>query len=336
MVHHRSRAFKPIMLSVRTLLREAFRTKNEVLMMAGTGTGACESAIVNVLSPGETVLCVSAGHFGETWARMARHFGCDVHCLSYMWGKQPDPIELNAKLLETGAKVVTLVHSETSTGAVCDLEALLRVCNKHGAVSIVDAISSVGAVPLETDRWGADVVVGASQKGLMTPPGLGLVSVSERAWAKREQSTMPRFYWDWNELAQFQERNDTPFTAAVPTIVGLETALRLLLDDEGLGAAHRRHSEMGEACRQGVKALGMRVWSPDDPSSAVLTAVEVGDADQFVEHLETRFGVIVAPGHGGLGKTMFRIGHIGYMTPMDIRVVLDAILKSPSRNRRIR
>jgi aspartate aminotransferase-like enzyme len=326
-IHHRSPDFRALFERVRGRLQQVFRTENDVLLLTASGTGAFESALVNLLSPGERVLAVSAGNFGERWAKLAAAYGCDVETLAYEWGETPQPDALGRHLEETGAKVVTLVHSETSTGVVADVESLVTQCHEAGAIAVVDAISSLGAVPLETDAWGIDVVVTGSQKALMTPPGLAFVSVSERAWAKAEQGSLPRFYWDWQRLRRSLATNDTPFTPATSTVVALDRALELLLA-EGLDRAFARHRALGRACRAGVKAMGLELYSPDDDSAAVLTAVltpEGVDAVELRLALRDRFGITIAGGHGDIADRLFRIGHIGYVDLFDITTALAAI-----------
>jgi aspartate aminotransferase-like enzyme len=326
-IHHRGPDFKELFGRVLGRLRKVFRTENDVLVCTSSGTGAFESAVVNLLSPGEPVIAVSAGNFGERWAKMAAAYGCDVQQLAYEWAQVPQPEDLERRLAETGAKVVFLVHSETSTGVVCDLESLVTQCHKAGALSVVDAISSLGAVPLETDAWGVDVVVTGSQKALMTPPGLAFVSVSEHAWRKAEQATLPRFYWDWQRARAAQEKGSTPFTPATSTVVALDTALGLLLD-EGLEHAFARHVALGRACRAGAKAMGLELYSPDDDSSAVLTAIltpEGVDAVELRLALRDRHGITVAGGHGDVADRLFRIGHIGYVDVFDITTALAAV-----------
>jgi aspartate aminotransferase-like enzyme len=326
-IHHRGPDFKELFGRVLGRLREVYRTGNDVLVWTASGTGAFESAVVNLLSPGERVLAVSAGNFGERWAKLATAYGCDVQQLAYEWAQAPQPADLERRLAETGAKVVFLVHSETSTGVVCDLESLVTVCHEAGALSVVDAISSLGAVPLETDAWGVDVVVTGSQKALMTPPGLAFVAVSERAWQKAEQAALPRFYWDWQRARAAQEKGSTPFTPATSTVVALDTALGLLLA-EGLEHAFARHVALGRACRAGAKAMGLELYSPDDDSSAVLTAIltpEGVDAVELRLSLRDRHGITVAGGHGDVADRLFRIGHIGYVDVFDITTALAAV-----------
>jgi len=185
-IHHRGPDFKPIYERSLTRLREVFRTDQDVLLFGAAGTGAMESAVANLCSPGERVLVVSAGHFGERWRSIASAYGAEVEALEYEWGEIPSAEDVVARLQELGGeKAVFITHSETSTGVVCDLQSLAAAVSEQGALSVVDAVSSLGAVPLETDGWGLDVVVSGSQKALMTPPGLAMTSVSERAWAGR-------------------------------------------------------------------------------------------------------------------------------------------------------
>jgi aspartate aminotransferase-like enzyme len=196
-IHHRGPDFRALMRRMLARLQEVCRTTNDVLVFTASGSGAFESAIVNVLSPGERVLVVTAGAFGDRWCSMARAFGADVHELRYSWGETPQPDDLRSRLDETGAEVVVLVHSETSTGVVADVQSLARVTAEGGALVVVDAVSSLGAVPLDADAWSLDVVVAGSQKALMTPPGLSLATVSQHAWERSRRSTMPRYYFDW-------------------------------------------------------------------------------------------------------------------------------------------
>jgi serine---pyruvate transaminase len=326
-IHHRSPDFRTLFERVLVRLQDVFRTQNDILLMTASGTGAFESALVNLASHGDRVLAVSAGNFGERWAKLAAAYGCEVETLAYAWGETPQPDDLARRLDETGAKLVTIVHSETSTGVVADVEALVTQCHEAGALAIVDAISSLGAVPLETDAWGVDVVVTGSQKALMTPPGLAFVSVSERAWERTEQAGLPRFYWDWQRYRKSLATRDTPFTPATSIVVALDRALELLLA-EGLEQAFARHRALGRACRAGVKAMGLELYSPDDDSAAVLTAVLTPEGIDAVElrlALRDRFGITVAGGHGDIADRLFRIGHIGYVDLFDITTALAAV-----------
>lgn len=326
-LHHRSPDFAEVFGLAQERLRAVFRTENEILVFTSSGTGAFESAVVNLLSPGERVLAVSQGEFGERWQTLGRAFGLDVVPLAYAWGEAPRPGDLREALVESGAATVLIVHSETSTGVVCDLEALLAVCREVGALSIVDAVSSLGAVPLETDAWGADVVVTGSQKALMTPPGLAFAAVSDDAWARTESATLPRFYWDWARQRRAQAKRSTPSTPATSLVVALVEALRLVLED-GLEAAFARHRALGRACRAGIKAIGLELYSPDDDSAAVLTGAltpEGVDAVALRLALRDRHGITIAGGHGDLVSRLFRVGHIGHVTIDDLVEALTAV-----------
>jgi serine---pyruvate transaminase len=325
-VHHRSPDFRPVYDRTLTRLKEVFRTECDVLLFGSAGTGAMESAVANLCSPGERVLVVSAGHFGERWRAMASSYGTAVETLEYAWGEVPSADDLTARLAGLGgAKAVFLTHSETSTGVVCDLQALAAAASQHGALSVVDAVSSLGAVPVETDAWGLDVVLSGSQKALMTPPGLAMVSASERAWADRGDS--PRFYFDWERTRKAQGALDAPFTPPVSIVAGLDVALSLLLD-VGLDAVFDRHVRLGRACREGAKAMGLELFSPDEDRSAVVTAIRAPegiDATELVLVLRDRFGITIANGQGPLKGKIFRIGHIGYFDVFDITTALAAV-----------
>lgn len=321
-VHHRSPDFKPVYERTLTRLREAFRTQNEVLLFAASGTGAFESAVANLVSPGEPHLVVSAGNFGERWATLVGAYGGEVDHLRYEWGETPDPEDVRARLAAREAKVVWVVQSETSTGVVADVEALARVAKEAGALVVVDAVSSLGAVPCETDAWGLDAVVSGSQKALMTPPGLGMCAVSDPAMAATGSS--PRFYFDWERTRKAQQKLDAPFTPPVSLVAGLDVALGILLD-EGLEGSFERHVRLGRACRAGAKAMGLELFSPDEDRSAVVTAIRSDHSKEVVAGLRDRFGMTIAGGQGPLKGKIFRLGHIGYFDVFDITTQLAAV-----------
>jgi aspartate aminotransferase-like enzyme len=324
-VHHRSPDFRPIYERVLTRLREVCRTESDVLLFGASGTGAFESAVANLVTPGDFHLVVSAGNFGERWVSMITAYGAEVDVLRYAWGESPDADDLRARLGERQAKAVWLVQSETSTGVVADVRALAAVAKEAGALVVVDAVSSLGAVPCETDAWGLDVVVSGSQKALMAPPGLGLAAVSEAALAATGSS--PRFYFDWERTRKAQQKLDAPFTPPVSLVAGLDVALELLLD-EGLEAAFERHVRLGRAARAGVKGLGLELFSPDEDRSAVVTAVRAPsgiDSSDVVRSLRDRFGITIANGQGELKGKIFRLGHIGWFDVFDITTQIAAV-----------
>jgi aspartate aminotransferase-like enzyme len=324
-IHHRGPDFLKAYRSVLDRLKEVFRTEHDVLLLTASGTGAFESAVANLTEPGERALVVSHGNFGERWADMVGRYGAELDHLAYAWGDAPDPAEVGERA--QGAAVVYVVHSETSTGVVSDIQAIAATAKEQGALVVVDAISSLAAVPCETDAWGLDVVVAGSQKALMTPPGLAAVSVSAAALAKARTTTTPRFYFDWERTRKGQETLDAPFTPAVPLILGLDVALGLILE-EGLDAAFERHVRLGRATRAGVKAMGLELASPDEDRAAVVTTVRAPedlDVAAFLLDLRDRLGVQLIGGQGTWKGKVFRIGHIGYFDLFDITTALAAV-----------
>jgi serine---pyruvate transaminase len=320
-VHHRSPEFTPIFERTLSRLREIYRTDGDVLMFTSSGTGAMESAVANLVSPGDRVVVMSAGSFGERWTALTRAYGADVDELAYEWGQTPDPADLRGR----DAKVVFLTHSETSTGVVADIRALAAVAKENGSLVVVDGVSSLGAVPLETDEWNLDVVLSGSQKALMTPPGVAFASVSEAAYAANSSS--PRFYFDWQRVRAAQAKLDAVYTPAVSVIGALDVALGILLED-GLDAAFERHVRLGRACRAGAKAMGLELFSPDEDSAAVVTAIrapEGVDGTNVVKALLHDHGITIANGQGPLKGQIFRIGHIGYFDVFDITTALAAV-----------
>jgi serine---pyruvate transaminase len=327
-IHHRERDYRDIYERCLARLRDVYRTQNDVLMFTTSGTGAFESAVANLTSPGDRQLVLSAGNFGERWAGMARAFGADLVHTQLEWGETPEPEDLRAALDEAGdVKVVYLTHSETSTGVVCDVQALAAVAKGAGALVVVDAVSSLGAVPLESDAWGIDVVVSGSQKALMCPPGVAFASVSPAALEAAARSTSPRYVMDWERMRKAQSKLDAPFTPAIPIVRALDVALGLLLE-EGLETAFDRHARLGRACREGAKAMGLELFSPDEERSAVVTAIRAPDgvdATEVVNGLRDRFGITIANGQAELKGKIFRIGHIGWFDVFDITTALAAV-----------
>ena len=329
-VHHRTPGFRAMFGKLLASLQEIYRTAGDVLLYTASGTGGMDAAVSNTCSPGDRVLVVSAGNFGERWLSIAGAYGCDVQELRYPWGEVPSSEDVGAKLEEIGgAHAVFLTHSETSTGVVLDLQETAARIRPSGALVVVDAISSLGAIPCDTDAWGLDVVVSGSQKALMTPPGLALISVSPAALEASTNATSPRFYFDWAATLESQHEDPpvNPFTPAIPAVLGLDVAVSLLLE-EGLEAVFERHIRLGRAARAGVKALGLELFSPDDDTSAVVTAVRMPaeiDAGEVIADLFTRFGITMEGGRKELTGKIVRIGHVGYVDVFDVTTQLAAL-----------
>jgi len=323
MVHHRGPDFREIYARTLSRLKDVYRTESDVLLFTASGTGAMESAVANLTEAGQRVAVVSHGSFGERWVAICERYGLDVHAIRYEWGESPDPDEVGAAVRESGAEIVFCQQSDTSTGVVSDVRGIREAVGD--VTLVVDAISSLGAVPLETDAWGIDVVISGSQKALMSPPGLAMASVPEHVLAKAKP---PRtFYFDWRANKKAQDVLDAAFTPAVSLIRSLDVALGLILDD-GLEAAFERHVRLGRAARAGVKAMGLELFSPDDDGAAVVTAIRAPegiDSDELLLHLRDRHGVTLAPGQAHLKGKIFRIGHIGWFDVFDIATALAAI-----------
>jgi aspartate aminotransferase-like enzyme len=322
-VHHRGPDFRQIYERTLTRLKDVFRTPDDVLVFSASGTGAMESAVDNLAQPGDRVAVVAHGSFGERWVAICERHGLDVQPIRYEWGTKPDPDEVGARVQELGVDLVFCQHSDTSTGVVSDVRGIKEAIGD--ATLVVDAVSSLGAVPLEMGDWGIDVVVSGSQKALMCPPGVAFAAVSATAWERVRQSRS--FYFDWQATKKAQAKFDAAFTPAVSLLRGLDVAMDLLLED-GLDAAFDRHLRLGRAARAGVKAMGLELFSPDDDSSAVVTAIHAPDgvdSDDLLKHLRAHHGVTLAPGQGPLKGKVFRIGHIGWFDVFDIAAALAAV-----------
>jgi aspartate aminotransferase-like enzyme len=322
-VHHRGPDFREIYARTLERLKQVHRTESDVLLFTSSGSGAMESAVANLAGPGDRVAVVSHGSFGERWIAICEQHGVEVQAIRYEWGEVPEPDEIGRAVAESGVDLVFCQQSDTSTGVVSDVRAVKEAVGE--AALVVDAVSSLGAVPLETDAWGIDVVVSGSQKALMAPPGLATASVPEHVLARAKPSRS--FYFDWRANKKAQDKLDAAFTPAVSIIRGLDVALGLILDD-GLEAAFARHVRLGRAARAGVKAMGLELFSPDDDTAAVVTAIRAPegiDSDELLLHLRDRHGVTLAPGQGHLKGKIFRIGHIGWFDVFDIASALAAV-----------
>ena len=327
-IHHRGADFRRAFVECSDRLKEVFKTKNDVIMFAASGTGGMDSAVSNINAPGDRVIVHSAGNFGERWAKIADTYGLEVAHIKEEWGATPDPAKLAAELEKAPAKAVYLTHSETSTGVVADIKELAAVAKKHGALVVVDCISSMGAIPVETDAWGLDVVVVGSQKALMLPPGLAAVSISDAARAASEEpGRCPSFFLNWPAALKALGNETTAFTPAVTLVLGMNVALGMMLE-EGLEARYDMHKRLGRACRAGIKAMGLELFSPDEDRSAVVTAAKAPegiDGQKIVGTMRDKYAVQIVGGQGILKGHIFRIGHIGYYDIFDITTALEAV-----------
>ncbi|HWC71470.1 MAG TPA: alanine--glyoxylate aminotransferase family protein [Actinomycetota bacterium] len=323
LVYHRGPGFGNIMREVTSRLKELYRTdRGDVLLMTSSGTGGLESAVANCFSPGDEVLVPLAGFFAERFRALAETFGLVVHTVDYEWGERIRPDEVATALSEHPVKAVLLTQSETSTGVIQPIEQLARVANDAGAMVVVDVVSSLGAVPFEFDAWGVDVAIGGSQKALSASPGIAFAALSERAWDASRAATSPRFYFDWATYKRFSDLPDpeNPWTPAISVMQGLQVALDLYFQD-GVDAAMGRHRTLSRAVKEGAKALGLDLFGEGLDDNWTVTAIrapESADADVICDTIRSEYGCVLAPGQGPLKGKVFRIGHFGYFSELDI------------------
>ncbi|TMF08253.1 MAG: alanine--glyoxylate aminotransferase family protein, partial [Chloroflexi bacterium] len=261
MIDHRGPEFAAILAEITAGAKRVFKTKNDLLLLTSSGTGGLESAVANLVSPGDQVVAALCGNFGERFAALAAAYGADVVRLEFEWGQPVDPDDL-AQVLQRHPKanVVLLTHNETSTGLTNPLRELARTARNAERLVVVDGVSSISSIDIETDAWGVDVAVSGSQKGWMAPPGFALVSVSERAWAQQAKARSPRFYFDWKEAKAWADKGMTPFTPAVPVAFAMQEGLRML-EEEGLNNVYERHERLARAAQVGLQALGFQLFA---------------------------------------------------------------------------
>ena len=329
MINHRGPEFKDLLFRVTERLKQVFETEHDVYILTSSGTGAMEAAVVNTLSPGDKVICATAGAFGDRFGQIAKVFGADVITASFPWGSAVDPDGIRGALrANPDAKAVLVTHNETSTGVTVDLEAVAGVVKKEfDKLLLVDGISSVCSLPLSTDAWGCDVVTTGSQKGWMVPPGLAFFTFSGEAWKAHAEARMPRFYFDVSTYKRYLEMGQPPYTPALSVMFALDLALGKVLA-EGLDGIFQRHADIGRFTREGVKALGLSLFPEESVASNTVTAVKVPegvDGQRLVALMKDEQGVILAGGQQALSGKIFRIGHMGRTTREDIQGVLDAL-----------
>lgn len=329
MINHRSPEFAAMLKEITRDLKDLFQTQNEVLLLTSSGTGGLEAAVANLFSPGDRVLAVTIGYFGDRFLTIAQTFGLDVQVLRYPEGQAADPADIRRALeADSSLRAVLVTHNETSTGVTNDLESIAAEVRAADRLLVVDGISSIGSIDLQTDAWGCDVVISGSQKSWMSPPGIAIVSMSPRAWAANSTARCPRFYFDLVQAKKAAERGETPWTPGMSTFYALHAALRLVMA-EGLPAVLHRHAEIGRFTREGLKAIGMSLFPVDerrasDTVTAFLTPGSVS-APEMQARLRREYDIEIAEGRGELAKRMLRIGHMGWVTQDDIAPVLKAL-----------
>ena len=328
MINHRGSEFAEIVKDVTIKMKQVFQTKNDLMLLTGSGTAGLEAAVVNMLSPGDTVLGVAVGVFGERFSKIAQIFGATVIPLNFEHGKAADP-SMVKKALDANpqVKAVLVTHNETSTGVTNDLAAISRVVKDAGKLLMVDCISSLGSLNVPVDEWGIDVAVSGSQKGWMVPPGMTMISVSEAGWQAFAQAKMPRFYWDLGKARSMLEKGQTPWTPNISVVFAFQVALDMMLK-EGIGKIFARHERIGKFTRAGIKALGLTLLADEKHASNTVTSVVADrglDAKKLTKIMRDEFDIVLAGGQGPLEGKIFRVGHLGMVGEKDIQAVFDAL-----------
>ncbi len=342
-MHHRTAEFRALFAKVLSDMKEFIGTKNDVLVLAASGTGVMEGAVTNLTSPGDKVLVLTAGKFGERWRDLTKAFGCAVELISVPYGQTFALDEIRAKLTP-GTRAVYVQATETSTGARHDIEAIAKLVRDagHDTLLIVDAITGLGTTRLNVDGWGIDVIIGGSQKALMIPPGLAYCAVSERAWQRMETAKTPRYYFDFRRERKAAAKGESAYTPATSLFAALGAALDFIRQmGSGDLAAGREalidNAELAaEMTRAGVQALGLKLFAPSCPSAAVtaVLAPDGVDSSSLVKAFREKFSAVVANGQGEMKGQLFRIAHLGYYDYIDtigLLAALEQVLGSASK-----
>jgi aspartate aminotransferase-like enzyme len=326
-IHHRNPLFEAVLEEVRENLKYLFGTKNEVLIFASSGTGAMESAVTNVLSPGDKAICIRSGKFGERWANICKAYGVETINIDIPWGEDLDPEEVERTLKKhKDAKAVYTQATETSTGVKFPIKEIAEIVKNYpDTLMVVDGITGVGVFELPQDAWNIDVLVAGSQKALMLPPGLSFCGVSDKAWEFNKKSKLPKFYFNWQKELENLKKNQTNFTPAISLIVGLRESLRMI-KEEGLENIYRRIDILAKATREGAKALGLKIF-PKTPSPAVtaICAPEGIDGQKIYKIMWQKYGVTGAGGQDQLKGKVFRIATLGYADKYDVITAISAL-----------
>jgi len=329
-LHHRTKEFEAYFSKMNQDLKTVFETKNSVLTLASSGTGAMEASLLNAFSPGDKVLAISVGVFGERFAKIATRFGLNVRLIDIEWGKAVNPEEVKAFLdSPEGADVkgVLVTHNETSTGVVNDIKALGEIVKDRDCLLLVDAVSSLAGMELKTDDWHIDMVIAGSQKALMLPPGLAFVSVSDKAWEFIKKSKSPKFYFDYLSYKKSLSDDTTPFTPAVSLVIAASEALAMITE-EGLDKIFARHKNLALACRNAALAMGLELFAEPNNASDLITSIKSPsgvEIDKARSIMNLEHDIMIAEGQQHLKGKIFRIGHMGYVDCFDLLRTISAL-----------
>ena len=327
-IGHRSGDFSKIIAEINQNLKWLHQTKNEVLSLNVSGTGAMEAGMINFLSPGDRVLVGVNGKFGDRWAQICEVFGLQTERVTSDWGTPLDPAQFQAKLEADSnkeIKAVVITHSETSSGVLNDLQAINKHVKAHGeALIIVDAVTSLGSYNVPVDEWELDVVASGSQKGYMIPPGMGFISVSDKAWRAYENCKFPRFYMDLGKYKKANAKDSTPFTPPINLMFGLQTSLQMM-QREGLENIFARHTRLTQATRAAARAMGLELLAPDEFASTAVTAIKSDDAEAIRKTMREKYDIALAGGQDHLKGKIFRVGHLGFISDRDVLMTISCL-----------
>lgn len=334
MIPHRGPDMKALYRSILDRAKAVHRTEGDVFLWPASGSAGWEVAIVNLFSPGDSVVSAITGDFGERFHAAGKALGLNMVRLDVPWGSAVTPEQLRETLAFTpDVRGVFLTHNETSTGLTNPLERLALVAREFGALVIVDAVSSLAGIPLEMDLWGVDFVLSGSQKAWMCPPGLLITAVGERCWEAYERSSYPRFFWDFGTMRTATADGSAPTTPPLTTLYAFDAALDMILG-EGIEQVWARHAALGAQMRAGVEALGLPLFADPDYASNTVTAIAMPpgvSAKALIKELQDTHGIVVASGQGKTADRMIRVGHMGWCDADDIDVVLDALAEAVPR-----
>lgn len=330
MINHRGPEFKNIIKEVTEGVKKVYRTEENLLIYPASGTGGLEAAVVNFISPGDKVLAISIGVFGDRFAEIAARFGAKVEKMDFDWGTGADPEQVKDRINQDKngeIKAVLITHNETSTGAFNDIKAIRQAMGDHPALFMVDAVSGLAALDLRMDDWGLDVVVSGSQKAFMIPPGLSFMAFNQKAYKVQQKNTNNRYYWDVTLGMEYQEKGQTAFTPPISLYYGLQESLKMITE-EGLENILVRHANYKHMVRSSIRAMGLELFTEDRFASSAVTSIrapkEIG-ANRIRKYMFKEFNIILAGGQQSLDDVIFRLGHLGYVRELDIISVLAAL-----------
>lgn len=327
LIGHRTPQFEEILVECWDMLKEVFRTKNDTLIITGSGTAAMDAAVASCVGEGDEIVCITGGKFGERFLEIAKGYGAKVREIKVEWGEAVNPERVEETVAESNAKVITLTHNETSTGVLHDAEKIGKIAREYGMIFIVDGISSVAGNDVRTDEWGIDICITGSQKCIAAPPGLAMLSVSERAWEVIEENDTKNYYLNLKFYRKSLKKRTTPFTPSVSLVFALHKALKDVLS-EGLENRIKRHKKLAKATREAIKAMNLELFPKEEISSNTVTAIKIPegltDADIRGRMLKEH-GILLAGGQAKLKGKIFRIGHMGNVTYSQLLGVLSAL-----------